>query len=671
MRQASVLSTILFAVGVLLVSSAPATADTTSLLGKPAPDFSLTKLDGKVAKLSAQKGKVVVICFWQSWDVPDQKLLPYIQEFSANKNWASKGLVVWAIATDNPRQMAATGRKVLKEGKYTFDVPYDSTSAAYRSYLVPGTPMTVVIGSDGIIKNTFLSFGDTNTPHEIGAAIERALAESGKLDATDWIGKPAPAFLLTTPNGAGIHLDGRGGPDPTEYDSKYVNKVLLITFWTDRTSSASILPHVQELVSNKDFVRKGLIVMAVATGGQTQADVRKFLLDNHYTFEVPFDTAFASWEDSLGKEMTTFVIGHRGVVTGVFAGGGAGVIKQIDDAVASALDLPLVGIPIRSFIGKPAPDFSLTTLDGKTVRLSDQRGKVVLLDFWASWCYPCQITLPHTQELSENRDLANKGLVVWAVVQPDDKQSMDDAQRFVVAQKYTFTVPADRDGTVSHAYGNNGYPDAVIVGRDGLIKSAVGGVHAKMLDDAIGSALAEPPSAVASNVLPPPLPAPASPAKPVPSSPPPAPSSSPKPVPSSPPPAPSSPTKPAPSSPPAPQPADPLASVWQSVAYAGQTFHFKLDGVAIDVYGSQQELLGTLQGKGKNGAIDMYQGLVRISPVTQCPGGSGLMQIKTWNENRLDAKIETPVSPAGGITCGGVLGSGKLIPWQKVTFVKR
>ena len=111
--------------------------------------------------------------------------------------------------------------------------------------------------------------------------------------------------------------------------------------------------------------------------------------------------------------------------------------------------------------------------------------------------------------------------------------------------------------------------------------------------------------------------------------------------------------------------------MWQSAAYAGQTFRFKHDGDAIYVYGEQQGLLGTLQAKEKKGAIDMYQGLVQIAPVTQCPGGSGLMQIKNWNENRLDAKIEAPVNGAAGITCGGVLGSSWLIPWQKVTFVKR
>jgi hypothetical protein len=137
-----------------------------------------------------------------------------------------------------------------------------------------------------------------------------------------------------------------------------------------------------------------------------------------------------------------------------------------------------------------------------------------------------------------------------------------------------------------------------------------------------------------------------------------------------PPSAPSNPTNPRPSSPTAPQATDPLASVWQSGAYTGQTFRFKLDGNAIDVYGGQQELLGTLQGKGKNGAIDMYQGLVQIAPLTQCPGGRGLMQIKTWNESRLDAKIETPLRGPNGITCGGVLGTGRLVRWQQVTFVK-
>ena len=81
-------------------------------------------------------------------------------------------------------------------------------------------------------------------------------------------------------------------------------------------------------------------------------------------------------------------------------------------------------------------------------------------------------------------------------------------------------------------------------------------------------------------------------------------------------------------------------------------------------------MLGTLQGKEKKNAIDVYQGLVQIGPLTQCPGGRGLMQIKAWNESRLDAKVETPLRGPNGITCGGVMGTGRFVRWQQVTFVK-
>jgi hypothetical protein len=84
----------------------------------------------------------------------------------------------------------------------------------------------------------------------------------------------------------------------------------------------------------------------------------------------------------------------------------------------------------------------------------------------------------------------------------------------------------------------------------------------------------------------------------------------------------------APPSPLATQPIDPVASIWQSADQPGQTFRFKLDADAIYVYGNREELLGVLQAKRNKSAIEMYEGLVRVAPVTQCPGGRGLMQIK-------------------------------------------
>ena len=68
-----------------------------------------------------------------------------------------------------------------------------------------------------------------------------------------------------------------------------------------------------------------------------------------------------------------------------------------------------------SLQGKAAPDFTLKTLDGKEVKLSDQKGSVVMMDFWATWCPPCRKSLPHVQEMSADKELAAKGLKVWAV----------------------------------------------------------------------------------------------------------------------------------------------------------------------------------------------------------------------------------------------------------------
>src|SRR5271170_3134196 len=94
----------------------------------------------------------------------------------------------------------------------------------------------------------------------------------------------------------------------------------------------------------------------------------------------------------------------------------------------------------HTFAGKPAPDFSLSTLDGQTEKLSDQRGKVVLIDFWATWCPPCRASLPHVQAASENESWGDRGLVVWAVNAGETSQAVSE---FIAGNQYTFTALLD------------------------------------------------------------------------------------------------------------------------------------------------------------------------------------------------------------------------------------
>jgi peroxiredoxin/outer membrane lipoprotein-sorting protein len=119
----------------------------------------------------------------------------------------------------------------------------------------------------------------------------------------------------------------------------------------------------------------------------------------------------------------------------------------------------------RDLSGEPAPDFRLTGLDGKTHRLDSYRGKVVLLDFWASWCAPCRKELPTIEKL--HREYWRRGLVVLAVNAETEKV----ARSFMKEYGYTFTVLSDPDGSVFDDYGVSAIPVTVVVDTEGQISA--------------------------------------------------------------------------------------------------------------------------------------------------------------------------------------------------------
>jgi cytochrome c biogenesis protein CcmG/thiol:disulfide interchange protein DsbE len=143
------------------------------------------------------------------------------------------------------------------------------------------------------------------------------------------------------------------------------------------------------------------------------------------------------------------------------------------------------------FTGKSAPDFSLGTVDGATATLANERGKVVLLDFFATWCPPCRESLPHLQAASQNESWGSRGLVVWAINSSESNEVVSD---FLASNRYTFTTLMDSEGIVAWGYGVSGIPMTVIIGRDGRVSetfTGYGGDSGKMIDEAVEKALAE------------------------------------------------------------------------------------------------------------------------------------------------------------------------------------
>jgi cytochrome c biogenesis protein CcmG/thiol:disulfide interchange protein DsbE len=139
--------------------------------------------------------------------------------------------------------------------------------------------------------------------------------------------------------------------------------------------------------------------------------------------------------------------------------------------------LPVVGLLAYGFrtdpravpsplVGRPAPPFALTTFDGKAVSLEAQRGKVVVLNFWASWCYPACYEEAPVLEASWRR-VAPEGVVVLGVaIQDKDPASLEFIQRFGI----TFPNAPDPAGKVSIDYGVYGVPETFVIDRRGVIR---------------------------------------------------------------------------------------------------------------------------------------------------------------------------------------------------------
>jgi thiol-disulfide isomerase/thioredoxin len=140
---------------------------------------------------------------------------------------------------------------------------------------------------------------------------------------------------------------------------------------------------------------------------------------------------------------------------------------------------------LEALKGKPAPDFTLNTLDGGKVHLADLKGKVVVLDFWATWCGPCRAALPLVNEAASSRK--DKGVVFYAVNQQEDA---DQIRAFLKKADLNPPVALDAEGAAATLYGVQGIPQTVIIDKAGNIADIHVG-YSPAIKETIGKQLDE------------------------------------------------------------------------------------------------------------------------------------------------------------------------------------
>ncbi|MEK4627415.1 TlpA disulfide reductase family protein [Solibacillus sp. FSL R7-0682] len=131
-----------------------------------------------------------------------------------------------------------------------------------------------------------------------------------------------------------------------------------------------------------------------------------------------------------------------------------------------------------------ATNFKLPTLDGKIVELKDTRGKITILNFWASWCSPCQMEAPHLQTFYEN----NKDMVEILAVNITSKDVRKDVEKFANEHQITFPVLLDETGDVSTMYGAFTIPTTIFLNEEGVIvQEFVGPMEEAFLTEVVES----------------------------------------------------------------------------------------------------------------------------------------------------------------------------------------
>jgi peroxiredoxin len=137
--------------------------------------------------------------------------------------------------------------------------------------------------------------------------------------------------------------------------------------------------------------------------------------------------------------------------------------------------------------GKTAPDFELKALDGKTIHLSDYKGKAVLLNFWATWCQPCKIEMPWFAELQ--KQYGPEGLQVVGIA-VDEDSTPDDLKQFAGKLGVNYPILVGKESVEDQYGGVQFLPATLYINREGMIVDKVFGLKGRgEIEDNIKKAL--------------------------------------------------------------------------------------------------------------------------------------------------------------------------------------
>ena len=176
-------------------------------------------------------------------------------------------------------------------------------------------------------------------------------------------------------------------------------------------------------------------------------------------------------------------------LSGEVSMGGIATVAQ-ETAAAEETSVPGETTPETQETSSLAPDFTVYDLEGNAHKLSDFRGKPVLLNFWASWCGPCQMEMPDFQKFYESH--GDKVHFVIVNLTDGQQETVESASEFIAEKGYTFPVYYDTDIDAAMKYGVSAVPVSYFIDAEGgFVAWAQGALSADMLQQGMDMLLKE------------------------------------------------------------------------------------------------------------------------------------------------------------------------------------
>jgi peroxiredoxin/outer membrane lipoprotein-sorting protein len=363
----------------------------------------------------------------QAPDGPNEPVSPEARSVIERLQAAYAGLETLDLAGSVKANFDVGGEQLDREGEFTasFKAPNKFRHEMSDDILLGSTGETAYV-----YRPSDRLYMTADAPEERGAAAELPSP------IPDLLQMQNPSLLLAISSDAAEHI-ARGATEVTRVDDVEVDGRSYTTL--EFRSPGGDLRLLIDPQTN--LIRQVMLDLKAALQAQGQPDVETAQLTFEYTRSEPdvqLDDERFEWSPPPGAT---------------------------DAAQVAAQAQPQDGQPSAELIGQPAPDFTLENLEGEQVKLSDLKGQVVVLDFWATWCAPCIQAMPHLEKM--HHDLADQDFRLFTINLREEDERVRD---FMQSRNFDLPVLMDREGETAAKYQVGPIPHKVVIGKDGVVR---------------------------------------------------------------------------------------------------------------------------------------------------------------------------------------------------------